>query len=93
MNLSCVLNEVCSKRKLTEIRAQWKDPTFAKSLKGKLKSPFKEKKNEKNSQMLKLSLKAENWNEDSANSLCVSLLSKLKLKRGNYLKRVNVLIT
>ena len=61
---------MCSDRKMIKIRAQWKDPTFAKSLKGKLKLPFNERtKHEEDCQMLKLALKAKIGHEENPNSL------------------------
>ena len=87
MNLMCVLKEVCSERRLIEIRAQRKDPTFARSLKGKLKLPLKEgKKLEKDCQMRKLTLKAEIGNEEYPNSLCMRVNRHLNLKKGELLQ-------
>ena len=78
MNHLRVLKEACSERKLIEIRAQWKDPIFAKALKGKLKSPFKERKKlEEDCLMLKPILKAEIGNNENPNSLYMRVISNL----------------
>ena len=64
---------MCSERILSEIRAQWKDPTFAKSMKRQLELSFQvKKKHEDDCLMLQLILKADIGNKENWISPCMS---------------------
>ena len=70
MNPLRVLKETCQEHKLNEFRVQQMDQVFENTLKGKLKSPFKQKlKPEEGYLMLKLILKAGNGDRENPMSL------------------------